>query len=73
MSLFWEHSRKKTIQSFVNFFTMWVVKIVESFVGDVGEELIFQIIIKLSMLIFAPVMICYRTHYFDFSHQILNP
>ena len=49
------------MRSFVNLIIMWVVNIVDCFVGDVGVEVMSQEIIELSMLLFSYVIIFLAT------------
>ena len=49
------------MRSFVNLIIMWVVNIVDFFVGDVGVEVMSQEIIELSMLLFSYVIIFFAT------------
>ena len=54
-------SGKPFIQSFYNVRIMCVVKLMDSFVGNIREEGVLQEILDLSMLLFAPVMIFLTT------------
>ena len=66
MSYFWDRSGENIIHSFTHFRIVRVVKLVESCIGDIGMGVLFQEIIDMIMIIFAPVI--FFSYHFHLHH-----